>query len=518
MDFNVQENRTSLRTLSFAILFAGGVYLLSGCAKGPESSDTTIEEGEAQSVPVSVTEPVQRDFAEISRNGVLRMITYYSSNTYFLNQGIEVGFEYELVKEFARENDLALEVVIVGADENPFDLLNSGAGDLIAANYTITPERREIVNFTRPYNLVDQMLVFSSEAHTQPQTLEELAESGIPVSVRRNSSYFNRLHELIDEGYDIEIDIIPDIVDTEAALMQVARGELKATVADDNMFDAANRYMEGLFPGPKIAEKDTIAWAIRSNAPDLEARMNRFLYKHFRFTEDRERPRRSTFLNVLRQRYFEESRQIAEFYNPEWQYQTIGIISPYDDMVKAVADSMDLDWLMLTAMIAQESSFNPNSKSWAGAVGLMQVIPRFVDTKYEDLYDPKTNLFEGARIIKEHLEHYSYLDSTNQWAMALATYNVGLGHMADARRLVIDRNRNPNEWENVADALLMLMQRRYYQDARYGFARGIEPVQYVKEIMNRYRTYEAIMALAQSHQQGAISSDMIGTGISNMPE
>jgi len=320
---------------------------------------------------------------------------------------------------------------------------------------------------------------------------------------------------LIDSGYDININIMPDAVDTEAALMQVAEGELMATVADDNMFDAANRYMDGLFPGPTIAEKDTIAWAIRENASDLESTMNRFLYKHFRFTEDRERPRRSTFLNVLRQRYFEESRQIAEFYNPEWQYQTIGIISPYDDIVKSVADSLNLDWLMLTAMIAQESSFNPNSKSWAGAVGLMQVIPRFVETEYEQLYDPVTNIQEGGRIIKEHLAHYSYMDSTNQWQMALATYNVGQGHMADARRLVIDQNKNPNEWENVSNALIMLMQRRYYQDARYGFARGIEPVQYVKEIMNRYRTYEAIIALAENQRQGSISNAMIGRSLSN---
>ncbi len=500
------------RSLTISILAAG--LLVAGCA-------TTSEEEELSEMPihtpVTVLEPIQRDFAEIRNGGVLRMITHYSSSTYFLNQGMEVGFEYELVREFARENDLALEVVIVGADENPFDLLNSGAGDVIAANYTITPERREVVNFTRPYNLVDQMLVFSTDLSPYPQTLEELSGSGIPVSVRRNSSYYVTLNKLIQEyDYDIEINLLPDALDTEAALVQVAEGNLLATVADDNMFNAANRYMEGLFPGPVIAEKDTIAWAIRSNAPDLEARMNRYLYKHFRFTEDRDRPRRSTFLNVLRRKYFEESRQIAEYYNPDWQYHGLGIISPYDELVKVVADSMDLDWLLLTALIAQESSFNPNSKSWAGAVGLMQVIPRFVEVEYEQLYDPKINLMTGARILKDHLRHYAYMDSTNQLAMALATYNVGLGHMADARRLVIDQNKDPNEWENVADALLKLMQRRYYQHARFGFARGIEPVQYVKEIKNRYRTYEAIIALAENQQRTGVTS-LIGTNITRLP-
>lgn len=494
---------TSLMSLLLVIIAIS--LLTAGCSPDDGSSS---EEREEESGLITDAEPIERDFADIKRSGVLRMITYYSSNTYFLNQGIEVGFEYEMIKEFARENNLALEVVIVG-DENPFELLNLGEGDVIAANYTITSERQKVANFTRPYNIVDQLVVYSADIGDPPQTIRELAESGIPISVRRNSSYHYRLQNLIEEGYDIEIDLIEESFETEASLVQVANGNFQATVADDNMFDAANRYMQGLVPGPVIAESDTIAWAIRKNATDLESKMNRFLYKHFRFSEDREAPRRSTFLNVLRKKYFESSRQMANYYNPDWNYQSLGIISPYDEIVKSVADSLDLDWLMLTAMIAQESSFNPDSKSWAGAVGLMQVLPRFVETPYEDLYDPVKNIQEGARIIKEHLDHYAYLDSTNRWAFSLATYNVGLGHMADARRLTIDRNKNPNEWEYVSESLLRLMQRRYYQDARYGFARGIEPVKYVEEIMNRYRTYQAVIALAEQQQQAGFSNSLI---------
>ena len=305
---------------------------------------------------------------------------------------------------------------------------------MIAANYTITPERKDIVDFTRPYNLVDQILVFSTELSPIPKTLDELVDRQIPISVRRNSSYYTKLTELQDQGYDLNIQVLPNQLDTEATLVEVAQGNIMATVADDNMFDATNRYMDGLFPGPTIAEKDTIAWAVRRNAPDLKNEMNKFLYKHFRFTEDRDRPRRSTFLNILRQRYFQEGPQIAQYYNPEWQYQTMGIISPYDEVIKSVSDSLNVDWLMITAMIAQESEFNPNSKSWAGAVGLMQVIPRFVDVEYEQLYDPVTNIKQGVSIFKDHMEHYAYLDSTNQVSFALSTYNAGMGTVADARR------------------------------------------------------------------------------------
>jgi len=509
---NVYKKIKIKRTLKEGFSVFMLMFLIS-CSGSENEKIITEPEADFES---DVSTPVERDLAEIEKRGTFRMITYYSSNTYFLNQGIEVGFEYELIREFTRENDLALEVVIVGANENPFELLNSGAGDVIAANYTITPERKEMVNFTRPYNLVNQILVFSTELSPIPKTLQELVERQIPISVRRNSSYYTKLRELQEEGYDLNVQVLPSELDTEATLVEVAQGNLMATVADDNMFDATNRYMDGLFPGPTISEKDTIAWAVRNNAPNLENEMNKFLYKHFRFTEDRDRSRRSTFLNILRQRYFQEGPQIAQYYNPEWQYQTMGIISPYDEVIKSVSDSMNVDWLMITAMIAQESEFNPNSKSWAGAVGLMQVIPRFVDIEYEQLYDPVTNINQGVRILKDHLNHYSYLDSTNQVAFALATYNAGMGHVADARRLAIDQNKDPNEWENVADALLKLMQRRYYQQARHGFARGIETVQYVDEIMNRYRTYETIMALSE-RQQGQGFSGMIGNRDFSMP-
>lgn len=487
------------------LIVAVTAMMIAGCSSDDEDKDRDREDS---SDLITNVKPVERDFAEIKQSGVLRMITYYSSNTYFLNQGIEVGFEYELIKEFARENNLALEVVIVG-DENPFELLNLGEGDVIAANYTITSERKKVATFTRPYNIVDQLVVYSADVGNPPQTIEQMAESGIPISVRRNSSYHYRLQNLIKEGYDIELDLIEENFETEASLVQVANGNFMATVADDNMFDAANRYMQGLLPGPVIAKSDTIAWAVRQNATDLESKMNQFLYKHFRFSDDRDNPRRSTFLNVLRKKYFEGSRQMANYYNPDWNYQSLGIISPYDEIVKSVSDSLGLDWLMVTAMIAQESSFNPESKSWAGAVGLMQVLPRFVETSYEELYDPVKNIQVGAQIIKEHLDHYAYMDSTNQWSFALATYNVGQGHMADARRLAIDRNRDPNEWEYVSDSLIRLMQRRYYQDARYGFARGIEPVKYVEEIMNRYRTYQAVMALAEQQQQSGFTNTLI---------
>jgi membrane-bound lytic murein transglycosylase F len=461
----------------------------SGDAEKTQESDITL--------PVTVMEPVKKDLSKIKKNGVLRMITSYSSGSYFLYRGIQVGFEYELLKEFTKENELALEVIIPGPDESPYDLLNSGRGDIIAANYTITPERKQVVKFTRPYNIVDQQVVVSDDLGFKPESITDL--EGIPISVRRNSSYFVRLQELREQGFPVQINVIPEDMDTETVLFQVADGTHQATIADDNIYEAASKYMSGLVKGPLIAESDTIAWAIRTNAPDLEHQLNRFLYKHFRFDEDGV-PKRSAFLNVLRKKYFESGNQIADYFSPGYQEGQIGTISPYDNMIKEVATEFDLDWVMLTAIAAQESKFNPSSVSWAGAVGIMQVLPRFSEISSDSLYIPEVNIREGAKILSSHLKHYSYMDSTNRWSFALAAYNVGQGHLADARRLAIDHNKDPNEWNNVSEALLRLMQRKYYQNARYGFARGIETVRYVNEIMNRYSTYQTVLAYNEAKQ------------------
>ena len=479
------------------------VLLFSTGCINTDDVDEFIDGNSKQGLNVTVKKPVDRDYPQIKREGTLRMITRYSSNTYFLHQGLEWGFEYELVRKFAQENDLALEVVVIGPNENPYDLLNSGKGDLIAANYAATQERKQYVNFTRPYNLVDQVLVFSGALENPPQTLEKVAEQKIPITVRRNSSYFYRLQGLKEQGISLETNKVANTKDTESLLFDVSNNEYSATVADENIFNASNKYMQQLVKGPTVARNDTIAWAIRKNASDLETELNRFLYKHFRFGQSGENPKRSTFLNVLRKRYFESGQQIAEYYNSDRSSRGSGVISPYDDLIKEVADSVEVDWLMVASIAAQETKFNPNSKSWAGAVGLMQVMPRFSEVSNEkELYDVRINIREGVRIIKEHLDHYAYLDSTNKWAFALAAYNAGQGHIADARRLAIDQNKDPNKWKNVEDALLKLMQRKYYKDARYGFCRGIETVRYVKEIKNRYKTYETVLTMAERDNSG----------------
>lgn len=505
--FNNRFYRAGLVSVSII-----GLSWLTGCSSPNQEKDAQKHRKE---LDVTVTEPIERDYAAIKEDGALRMITRYSSNTYFIHQGTAWGFEYELVKRFAKNHDLALEVVIIGPNQNPYDMLNSGKGDLIAGNYTRTPTRKKYVGFTRPYNLVNQTVVYSSDIKDPPQSLQKLADRRIPISIRKNSSYYQRLQDIQKEGINIPIQLVSNQKDTESLLFDISNDKYSATVADNNIFQASNKYMKGLRQGPVIAKNDTIAWAVRKNSPDLENKLNQYLYKHFRFGKAGEDPKRSTFLNVLRERYFEAGSQIADYHNRSSEIPAPGVISPYDGLIKEVSDSANVDWLLIASIVAQETRFNPESKSWAGAVGLMQVLPRYSDVKQEEhLYDAKTNLREGIRILKGHLKHYSYMDSTDRWSFALASYNAGQGHLADARRLAIDHNKNPNNWDNASDALLKLMQRKYYRDARYGFCRGIETVRYVKEIKSRYQTYKTILTMNRQKQDNIGFGNL---GLFNMP-
>lgn len=472
-----REQRIWIGLLSLALLLVFLVRTL------PELSEDRLG--------LTVAEPVERDFEQIMDFGVIRLITRYNSQTYFLQEGVERGFEFELFSAFAREHGLRVDVVVPTADEQPIDVLNRGDGDVIAQNFTITKERLRHIAFSHPYNLVTEILVVREDSLDRYIEIDSL--NGLTVHVRRNSSYYTSLRALQDDGISVNIELVPESTETQALIAMVASGEITATVADDNLFEAATIFIRNIGAGPPISDTKPIAWGIRNNAPVLEAKMNDFISSHFRIHEENGELQRSELINVLRARYYENPR--AVLYN---RYQVrkrlgSGSLSPYDSLAQRVAADVGLDWRLIIAIAAQESRFDPQAVSWKGAVGLMQIMPAYSAVESDTLlFDVEANMREGARILKQHISHFAYLDSLNQLRFALASYNAGIGHLADARRLAIDLNRNPNEWEGVQDAFLRLMDRSYHRHATYGFVRGIETVNYVNAVLNRYKSYHLL--------------------------
>lgn len=484
------------------VLIAGTLGFMISCNSEDENMPAEPVISNSERLGITETEAVERDWDAIQQEGVLRMITRFNSSSYFLHRGEEKGFEYEFARAFAKANDLELEVVIADNENHPIDLLNSGKGDLIAANYSITPERDEFIDFTASYNEVDQVLVFADRPQGElPTRLEEAA--GMEISVRRGSSYAKLLKALKEQhSYTYIINELPEMWDAEAIMFALADGEFEATVVDENLFQATSNYLEGVVSGPVVKEADQIAWGIRDNAARLKEEMNAYITRNYRISEADGLPRRSSYMNILRRRYYEErpesyhvrSSTRNTISNQVTGYE--GFLSPYDRLVRPIAEEAGIDWKLVIAVMAQESRFDPYAESWMGAKGLMQIIPRFSQVEEHELWDPEVNVREGVRYIKEHMHHYAYMDSVSQISFALATYNAGMGHMADARRLTMDRNRDPNNWNHVAESLLMLMQPRHFRSARHGFVRGTEPVNYVEQILKRYETYDKMAAFA----------------------
>lgn len=172
-----------------------------------------------------------------------------------------------------------------------------------------------------------------------------------------------------------------------------------------------------------------------------------------------------------------------------------GVISEYDNLFKTYASVAGWDWRLLAAQCYQESTFDPRAHSWAGACGLMQLMPstaRSFGVAESDIYDPETNVSTAAKLISQLSSSFSDVsESYERMCFVLASYNGGSGHVRDAMALASKDGKNSKSWAVVRDYVLMLMQPEYYRDplVKYGYIRGTETVDYVDHVVRRWNDY-----------------------------
>jgi membrane-bound lytic murein transglycosylase F len=427
---------------------------------------------------------VHADLDAIRKRGALRVLTRNSSTTYFLHRGEELGFEYELVREFARSLGVRLELVIPPSREALSDYLRQGKGDLIAAGLAVTRERRQEFAFTTPYNRVSELLVVPAKDRTT-RSLADLR--GRKVGVRKSSSYYQALAPLqAQHGFDLEL--VSEDEETEDILEAVAEGKLAATVADSNIVDVELTYNDAIRGAGPIGEPRDIAWMLRKDQPQLRAAADRFIRRIYR----------GTFYNMTVTKYFKNPRQMRTAASEE-RSDKAGELSTYDPLVKKYATMYEFDWRLVTAQMFQESRFDPSVRSWAGALGLMQVMPRTArELGVGDVRQPEQGIHAGVKLLSRYAAMYreSDIGEQDRLRFALAAYNCGPGHVADGRRLAADFKLDPNRWfGHVEKAMPLLAKPRYARTARYGFCRCGEPVKYVSEIQRRYESYSNLIVL-----------------------
>ncbi len=434
------------------------------------------------------------DLDGIRERGVLRVLTRNNAVTYFLHRGQPEGFDYTLARMLADSLGVRLEMVVPPSRDLLIPWLLEGRGDVIAASMTVTPERAEQVAFSEPYMHVDEFLVGPAEG-PRYERVQDLA--GAQVHVRPQSSYYETLREL---ELDVEVVEAPQEMETEQLIGQVARGEIPLTVADGHILQVERTYRDDIEPlfaltgelGEEMPDpariglegQRAIGFAVRPDAVELLGAIDRFV----------EDAHRSTDYNVARERYFQQ-RRTARVGSGVDEAED-GRLSPYDGLIQRYAGQYGFDWRFMAALAYQESQFDPQARSWAGAVGLFQLMPSTARALgFENLMDPEASIHAGTLYLHSHMTRLEPgLPFEERLRFALASYNAGRGHLEDARRLAVEKGLDPDAWfENVEEAMLLLMQPEYYRRARNGYVRGSEPVAYVAQIEDRYSTYVQIL-------------------------
>ena len=416
--------------------------------------------------------PARRDLAGIREAGRLRMLTLNGPGTYYLWRGELIGFEYELLRAFARSVGVTLEVVVATHREELMPWLAEGRGDVVSAGVTATATRRAAGGtFSTPYLRVQE--VFVSRAPIG--SLADLA--GRRVTVQRGTSFVDTLERL---GAEVDLEIERSPAESETLIRAVAAAQAEVTLADSHVAELEATFDERLSIGPRLPEEMGLSWVVRPDQPELLAALDAFIEARYRGYE----------YNVLRNKYFRNDRRMERQREHRLEGERL---SPFDELVKRAAAEHDFDWRLLVSQMYQESAFDPRQVSPAGARGLMQVMPRTaleVGISADALADPAQGIEAGARYLAWTRERFDALPLAERLWFALAAYNAGVGHVRDARRLARVKGWDAATWfGHVEHAMLLLSEPDYARQALHGYVRGAEPVRYVGAIRDRYRAY-----------------------------
>ena len=432
---------------------------------------------------------------EILERGELRAITTYSGTTYFLYRGEPMGFEYELLQQFTDELGVDLKMVIAEDENELINMLKDGKGDLIAYGYTILEERKKHIDFSEPLYYSSQVLVQCKPKNWRRMRRHQINQQlitnpvqliGDTVSVKINSAYASRIKNLNEEiGGKIHIDTIPGEMTTGKIIRKVAQGELKYTIADKNIAKIyASAYPE-LDIDTKISLTQRIAWGLPNYSGKLKDTLNQWIKSQ----------KNTLNYNVVYNKYFKNTRLHKRRVKSSFYSLNEGKISKYDDFIKKHADKHNWDWRLLASIIYQESKFKPTSESWVGAQGLMQIMPATAeDLGITDTTDPQQSVRGGTAYLNQMYKKFDKVDdSIQRLKFTLASYNSGLGHVRDAQRLADYNDLDRYMWDdNVENMIVELSKpKNYNRDfIRYGYVRGREPFNYVRQIFSRYEHYK----------------------------
>jgi membrane-bound lytic murein transglycosylase F len=439
---------------------------------------------------------IEFDLNAIVKRGYITALVDNNSTSYFIYKGQPMGYEYELLKLLASHLNVALKIKVTSGIENAIERLNNGEGDILAFPLTVTKNRTRSVAFTKPHFNVHQVLVQRKPKDWQKLSEDEINEQliknpyelvGKEVHVIEGTSFELRMKHLSEEvGGDILLKIDTPATESESLIRKVATGEIQYTVTDHMTAQVNSTYYANIDVRTILSLAQQIAWAVRKNSPSLLDAINTWLSKI---------KKEATFM-VIYNRYFKSPRTSSSRMRSDYYSYNGEKLSPYDELIKDGAKRLDWDWLLLAAVVYQESKFMPSGESWAGARGLMQLMPATAKRfGAKNLNDPVQSVKAGVGYLR-YLDRYwtkTVPDKEERLNFVLASYNAGLSHIVDASKLCKKYGKNPAIWkDNVELFLLKKSNPKYYRDRIVvaGYCKCEEPVNYVNDVRERYEEYK----------------------------
>lgn len=413
--------------------------------------------------------------SRILNRGEITLVTDNSAHGYYIYRETPMGFEYDLAKAFADYIGVELNVITPGWDAM-FTALKSDKGDFIASSLTRTANREARLDFSREYMAVQQQVVVR-KGKAAINAMEDL--NGRTIHIRSHTSYHERLRRIEDQGLAVTIKLHENIP-TEEFLRQVQTGEIDLTVADSNIIQLNRRYYPDIFPAFAISEKQSLGWAVRTGDQALLEKINEF----FDYIKEN-----GTYAKIYNRYY--AGTEIFDYVDIKKFHRRLKTRLPrYQDLIVNISEKHNFDWRLIAALIYQESHFDPRAESYSGALGLMQ-LTRITANEMgvSDRLDPAANIRGGIRYLHTLYQRFDKVPVPERIKFALASYNVGYGHVRDAQKIAQRQNLPPASWKTMETVLPLLRYPKYYQQTKYGYARGTEPIRYVKRI---YRYYDIL--------------------------
>lgn len=412
---------------------------------------------------------------EVRMLGELRVVTRHGPHTYFLSGDEPDGPEYDLIAGFAERLGVRLKLMVAERAADVLPTVIHGQAHLAAAALTVSEESRQLVDFGPAYQQVTKHLVYR-DGRRPPRSLKQL--QGRQLEVASGSGYARTLQRVQARYPDLVWRENPHVTQTEL-LQRVADGSLDFTVVNSNAYAIYRSFIPNIRIAFDLAEGDSVAWAFaRRRDHSLREEAEKY-FDEIRANGTLERILNSHYGHVSRDNYVGTRQFVRDVRSrlPAWrsQFQLAGM-------------RHDLDWRLLAAMGYQESGWDPEAVSATGVRGLMMLTEETARSLgIEDRNDPHESIHGGARYmawIRDQLP--DTLEASDRVWFALAAYNIGIGHLLDARRLTRQHGGDPNHWVDVRPYVKRLSQPGFYEHTRYGFARGGETVAFVDNVRRYY--------------------------------